>query len=88
MTEQAHLQDLSRQLNNANTVVRRLKEILIEVIDDDLAFFETADTRITATLQIEGAKYYLKTGHLIDETLKIKVLNNLVEGDEDEQDRT
>ena len=77
MLEHAQLQDLSQQFNNGRKVVERLVSVLNVILEDDVCFFETGDTRKTAEGELEGAVYYLKTGTLIE-----------TKGDESEQDRT
>ena len=77
MTEQAQLQDLGRQARNGFTIVERLTVILDEILEDELCFFETADTRNTAIFELASARYFLKTGHLPDYQDK---------GDDSEQD--
>ena len=75
MLKHAQLQDLSQQFNNGRKVVERLVSVLNVVLEDELCFFETAETRIIAERELEGAIYYLKTGTLIE-----------TKGDDSEQD--
>ncbi len=56
--------DLGRQARNGFKTVERLADVLTVILEDDLCFFETAETRIRATSELENARYFLKTGHL------------------------